>query len=100
MAKSSRVKSVPQSTTKRPPPKRAKGVKTARSKTVPTKSQSTPELFDDAAACDCCAGFLGLEIGQAGFAWRDAAGEFHVLVHPGGNKVLMWDANGPYFANP
>lgn len=59
---------------------------------------------DGAPDCDCCAAicaaFGEIEIGVAGFLWMDTAGAFHVATHPGGSKKMMWDDNGPYFANP
>lgn len=56
-------------------------------------------LLGDPDPCQECNPCAGLETGVTGVVWCDGAGQLQVLPFAGGDKVLGWDSNGPYWRN-
>lgn len=67
--------------------------------TIPAREVTLPACCCGEVA-SCCATCDGIPTGVWGIPWRDAAGNWQCLEHPGGDKKLMGDDNGPYWANP
>ncbi len=69
-------------------------------KKVPAKRKKPHRLLLDPDPCEACNPCAGLETGVTGIVWCDGAGALQVLPFAGGDKVLGWNSNGPYWRNP
>ncbi len=69
-------------------------------KKPPVKRKKPLPLLLDPDPCEACNPCAGMETGTTGLLWCDGAGAEHVLVFTGGEKVVGWNSNGPYWRNP
>ncbi len=67
---------------------------------VKAKAKVSPLGGTNPTPCDCPNPCANLTTGETGLLWCDGSGQVSVLVFGGGDKILGWDSNGPYWKNP